>query len=96
MFICCEQEIQTYRVFGAYIPLFHEEPSDAGSVAENRPLLFRYGGIFKPQAHLECPKCGRIYLFSLKAPILQDMTRVDNRDLWDEAGKVREELSKKD
>jgi len=92
----CGQEINKYRIFAAYIPIFHIDQSDEAQVAKDGPLLFRYGGIFKPQAYIECPECGKIYLYSIRAKILEDMERQDNKDLWEAADRFRKELEKKE
>lgn len=90
----CGKEISHYRVFGSYIPLFHDEGSDREQVAQNGPILMRYGAIFKPHAHIECSECGRIYLYSIKANLLADMELMDNQDLWEMADIFRKSLEK--
>lgn len=94
MLICCDLEIRVYRIFGVYIPAFHLDEGDEIQVREDGPLFFRYGGIFKPMAFIECPKCRRNFIYSINAPILEDMQREDNRDLWDKAEKIRQELAR--
>jgi hypothetical protein len=91
MLTCCGKDIKAYRILGTYISISgDEEEADI-----DNPLFLRFGSIFKPQAHIECPQCGKIHIYSVNAPILEDMERLDNLDLWEKAVKIRDKLSKK-
>lgn len=86
----CGQKIDKYRVFASYIPPFDKSESTKKQIEINGPVLPYLDMGFMPHAYLECAGCGRIYLYSLKAVILQDMTLVSNEDLGREVSKLFE------
>ncbi len=95
MKICeCGQAIDNYRVFASYIPPFDESELTKKQIEANGPVLHYLETGFMPHAYLECRGCGRIYLYSLKASILHDMTRVGNEDLGREVSKLIDIVSK--
>ncbi|MFI5330910.1 MAG: hypothetical protein ACHQ2F_07725 [Desulfobaccales bacterium] len=76
----CGQPIDKYRVFASYIPPSDDEVTKK-QIEANGPVLHYLETGYMPHAYLECPGCGRIYLYSLKADILHDMTLMSNEDL---------------
>jgi hypothetical protein len=91
----CGQSIDKYRVFASYIPPFDESELTKKQIEINGPVLHYLETGFMPHAYLECTDCGRIYLYSLKAVILQDMTLIGNDDLGREVFKLIDIVSKR-
>jgi hypothetical protein len=88
MKICeCGQNIEKYRVLASYIPPFESEETKK-QIDANLPVAHYLETGFMPHAYLECPGCGRIYLYSLKAGILHNMELISNEDLDREVSKL--------